>query len=154
MHSLLKSIIQHKSQEVENLKSAAATLHSRTKTKSLKQALRKDKLSFIAEIKRKSPSKGQLAAVVNPCSLASMYHKGGIDALSILTDQTFFGGSLSDLRQVAKALAQTDTPILRKDFIIDCTQIIESVQSGADAILLIVSVLRDNTSTLLQFAKV
>lgn len=113
--------------------------------------LRGNHLSVIAEIKRKSPSKGLLAEITDPVRLANAYAAGGATALSILTDETFFSGHLTDLRQVA--LAVPALPILRKDFILDPIQIAEAVYAGADAILCIVAVLGQQTKKMLAHAK-
>lgn len=119
--------------------------------KNFKQALKKDFLAIIAEIKRRSPSRGILAAIENPYELAKKYVAGGANALSILTDNTFFGGSLQDLTQVAES--SPAIPLLRKDFIIDKIQIAEAVLAGADAILCIVAMVGDKTAQILNFAK-
>lgn len=121
--------------------------------RNFQQALRGSGLSVIAEIKRQSPSKGELAAIVDPVILAESYVAGGADALSILTDDLFFKGTLADLQSVSQAQAIQTTPILRKDFIVDVRQIAESVFAGADAILAIVAVLGKNTAVLLNAAK-
>lgn len=121
--------------------------------KSLLRILQEPGLSVIAEIKRKSPSKGHLASIVDPIALAQTYRSGGANALSILTDELFFNGSLEDLRSVAEVCKQQRTPILRKDFVIDAIQIAEAVMAGADAILAIVAVLGDATQTILEAAK-
>ncbi|MFN7097882.1 MAG: indole-3-glycerol-phosphate synthase, partial [Gammaproteobacteria bacterium] len=117
------------------------------------KALHQTELSVIAEIKRKSPSKGELAPINNPLELAAKYVVGGANALSILTDQQFFGGSLNDLVTVVKMLGHDRIPILRKDFIIDEIQIAESVAAGADAILCIVAIHKNNTGTIVSKAK-
>jgi indole-3-glycerol phosphate synthase len=106
----------------------------------------------IAEIKRKSPSKGSLASIKDPVELAKRYVLGGASALSILTDEAFFGGSINDLTQVADALRNQSIPIIRKDFIIDQLQIAEAAVAGASAVLCIVSVLGTQTKALLEFA--
>lgn len=116
-------------------------------------ALTQPKLAVIAEIKRRSPSKGDLAAIADPVNLAQQYVQGGAQAISILTDQKFFSGSLQDLQQVDQAMQKgiiPATPILRKDFIIDRLQILEAVAAGADAVLLIVAVLGKKTQQLLE----
>jgi len=94
--------------------------------------------SVIAEVKRKSPSKGALADIPDPAELAARYAAGGAAAISVLTEQRRFGGSLDDLRAVR---ATVDTPLLRKDFIVDGYQLLEARAAGADLALLIVAAL-------------
>lgn len=98
--------------------------------------------SVIAEVKRKSPSKGALADIPDPAVLASAYARGGAAAISVLTEQRRFGGSLDDLRAVRAAVG---TPILRKDFIVSGYQLVEGRAAGADLALLIVAALDDDT---------
>ncbi|MCX7091065.1 MAG: bifunctional indole-3-glycerol phosphate synthase/phosphoribosylanthranilate isomerase [Legionellales bacterium] len=125
----------------------------RSALKSFRQALQGPNLAVIAEIKRKSPSKGHLAPIADPIALAQTYIAAGAAALSILTDELFFNGSLADLSSVAQACVKQPTPILRKDFVIDTIQIAQAVTAGADAILAIVAVLGSETKTILHAAK-
>ena len=101
-------------------------------------ALRGDGVRVICEVKRSSPSKGALAAIADPSALALDYAAGGAAAISVLTEQRRFGGSLADLDSVRAAV---DTPILRKDFIVTAYQLWEARAHGADLALLIVAAL-------------
>lgn len=112
---------------------------------SLVESLRAHEIGIIAEIKRASPSKGSIAADIVATDVAADYLAGGCAGISVLTDETFFRGSLDDLHQVAK-LAHDDElprPVLRKDFVVDSYQIVEACVAGADAVLLIVAALED-----------
>ena len=106
-------------------------------------------LQLIAEVKAKSPSGGMIRADFDPKKLAQSFEQGGASAISVLTDNKYFGGSLDDLKKVQEA---ADLPILRKDFIVDPYQIYESKAAGADVILLIARSTRDNLRELLDLA--
>ncbi len=97
-------------------------------------------LSVISEVKRRSPSKGDLAEIPDPAALAVAYAAGGADAISVLTEERRFSGTLADLYAVRAAVA---TPILRKDFIVTDYQLLEARAAGADLALLIVAALDD-----------
>ena len=99
------------------------------------------RLAVVAEIKRRSPSKGELAPGLDPGVTAKAYETGGAAALSVLTDRPFFSGSVDDLRAARDV---TSLPVLRKDFTIDETQVFEGRAIGADALLLIVAALPDD----------
>jgi indole-3-glycerol phosphate synthase len=108
----------------------------------LLQALKSESplLKIIAEFKRKSPSAGILRDDLSPEEVARRYERGGACAISVLTDEAHFGGSIADLRIVRST---TTLPILRKDFIVDPIQVYEGAIAGADAVLLIVAALDD-----------
>ncbi len=95
-------------------------------------------VSVIAEVKRQSPSKGHLAEIGDPAELARSYADGGAAAISVLTEQRRFNGSLGDLRAVRAAVP---TPLLRKDFVVTSYQLVEAREAGADLVLLIVAAL-------------
>jgi indole-3-glycerol phosphate synthase len=110
------------------------------------EALTRPGLSLIAEFKRRSPSAGEIRAGLEPTQAARAYEEGGAAAISVLTDQPHFGGSLDDLREVRAACA---LPVLQKDFIVDPYQLVEAATAGADAVLLIVAALgQDDLSRL------
>jgi indole-3-glycerol phosphate synthase len=104
-------------------------------------ALRQPGVAVIAEVKRKSPSKGALAAIDDPAALAADYEAGGAAVISVLTEQRRFGGTLADLDAVR---AQVDVPLLRKDFVVSSYQVWEARAHGADLVLLIVAALEQN----------
>jgi indole-3-glycerol phosphate synthase len=101
-----------------------------------------DRVKLIAEVKRASPSRGQLADILNPAALAVSYELGGASAISVLTEGRKFGGSLADLETVREAVG---IPVLRKDFIAEPYQVFEARAAGADMVLLIVAALEQDT---------
>lgn len=114
-------------------------ISQKSKPKDLKNCLQGEEVKLIAEIKRASPSKGQLQPALDVIKLAQSYAQGGAAAISVLTESTFFLGSFDDLDLVGKNVA---LPILCKDFILDAHQIYQARACGADAILLIAAILQ------------
>lgn len=108
-------------------------------------------VGVIAEVKRRSPSQGSIKEDLDPVAHARAYAGGGAVAVSVLTDEAHFGGSIDDLRRVATTIP---VPVLRKDFVIDESQVYEARAAGASAVLLIVRVLpRDRLRTLAQVVR-
>ena len=150
MSQILKKICDFKKKDIEktkakcSLKSLIKLLpeKSNKKFKNLILGSQKDRSNnIIAEIKKASPSAGELVKDYFPEDIAMQYQKSGAGAISILTESKFFQGKIDHISQIKKI---TDLPILRKDFIIDIYQIYESKVFKADAILLIASILNDN----------
>ncbi len=137
--SFLPAILQHKAKEIARGKyNGFDGPCDDSPPRSFRDALRDDGISIIAEFKRNSPSKGMLHPHAKPGDVARCYAENGAAALSVLTDETFFGGTVSDLADARAAVA---LPVLRKDFILDAFQVHEARHAGADAILLIVRAL-------------
>ncbi|MDQ6809029.1 MAG: indole-3-glycerol phosphate synthase TrpC [Verrucomicrobiota bacterium] len=142
--SRLQQILRVKESEVAALRPHAAELRkqalARNDFRSLRAALDRgpDQLALIAEIKKASPSAGVIVESFDPIAIAQNYARAGAEAISVLTDEQFFQGKLDYLAAVR---AVVPVPLLRKDFIIDEIQIVESAAAGADAILLIVAAL-------------
>jgi indole-3-glycerol phosphate synthase len=116
-------------------------LSARGEDRPFREALVRPGLSLIAEFKRRSPSAGEISATATVDAQVGAYERGGAAALSVLTDERHFGGSLEDLRA---ARAACDLPIIRKDFIVDPYQLYEAAVNGADAVLLIARALDDS----------
>jgi indole-3-glycerol phosphate synthase len=153
---LLDEIILHKQKEVAVLKEALTPQEikkirkSNYKLRDFAGALKKGSFSLIAEIKKASPSAGVLIDNFDPVKLAKIYEQGGAAALSVLTDEKYFQGKIENLAQVKPAV---ELPLLRKDFIIDESQLYQSLLAGADAVLLIARILSDEKlSSLLALA--
>ena len=142
--TLLDEILAHKRVELDAARQrvAPAALAQRAAASAPARGFRRALLGagprVIAELKRRSPSRGEIRADFDPVAIARAYQAGGAAALSVLTDERFFGGSLAVLEAVRAA---TELPLLRKDFVIDAYQIDEARVAGADAVLLIVAAL-------------
>lgn len=150
MTTILDNILAAKKKEVDELKKQHFHVAS-IPTKSFKEAIDRSVMNIIAEIKRSSPSKGNIRMDVDPVSQAKEYERLGATAISVLTDKPFFNGSMDDLRAVREAV---NIPILCKDFIIDKIQIDCAKAAGASMILLIVAALdHQNLHELYHYAK-
>jgi len=144
---ILDEIVANKRDEVAKRKTRVSLAEFRTRAenappaRNFEHAIRNTQhVALIAEIKRASPSRGELSADANPLRVAQTYAANGAAAISVLTDKKYFHGTPNDLKGVRVAV---DIPILRKDFIIDEYQVYESRALQADAILLIVRILSD-----------
>lgn len=149
--SFLDEIVETKRRQVDAAKQAVSldqlrerAFESRDHASShrLSRAVARDGVNIIAEFKRKSPSKGVIRADVDPRKVVSSYEKGGAVGISVLTEENYFSGSQDDLREVKSTV---HLPVLRKDFLFDEFQIYESAVAGADALLLIVAALNDES---------
>ncbi|MCX6986121.1 MAG: indole-3-glycerol phosphate synthase TrpC [Lentisphaerae bacterium] len=143
---ILQKIVETKKKEVvfsrRNIKGFRAKINEIPPALDFKNAISGEKLSVIAEIKKASPSAGIISENFNPLKIATAYRNGGADAVSILTDGTYFNGNIGIIPLVRETLK--NIPILRKDFIIDPSQIFEARAYGADSFLLIAGILADS----------
>lgn len=148
--TILDTIVEQKKIEIAKLEGGGTTandlnvaMRARGDRRDFARALAnpsRGKLALIAEVKKASPSAGVICPDFDPVRIAKEYEAAGASCLSVLTDEKFFQGSLNYLKQIRQAVK---LPLLRKDFIIDERQIREAIDWGADAILLIVSILDD-----------
>ncbi|GIN95358.1 indole-3-glycerol phosphate synthase [Siminovitchia terrae] len=141
--TILDRIIAQKILEVKELKAIYGVRQPKpVKRKSLYESIQKSNtMSVIAEVKRASPSKGDINQKVDPVAQAKQYEEAGATAISVLTDRQFFNGAMADLSEVASAVPEL--PLLCKDFIIDRVQIDTAVHHGASIILLIAAALKE-----------
>ncbi|MGB2982323.1 MAG: indole-3-glycerol phosphate synthase TrpC [Candidatus Bipolaricaulia bacterium] len=149
---ILDEIVSHKGGEIADRKLRAPIAELMRQAESqpapvdIAEALGGEGVALIAEIKRASPSKGALAPNLQAETLAKIYAENGASAISVLTDERFFSGTLADLSAAKRAVASSgrSLPILRKDFLLDRYQVVEARAAGADAVLLIVRILSDD----------
>ncbi len=153
---ILDSIIEHKRKELQTdqeqipLAKLKAKIANLPATKDFKRAISQpDSINLIAEVKKKSPSKGIIREDFDPVSIAKTYAENGATAISVLTDVKFFDGSLDFLTAIRE---EVDVPLLRKDFTIDPYHIYQARVAGADAVLLIVAVL--SSEQLCEFVEI
>lgn len=140
---ILQEIVEHKAGEIEARQSAASEAEMRGRALAATAARTPDftaPMSLIAEVKRRSPSKGAFVTTLDPVDQALAYERGGAAVVSVLTDDRFFGGSFDDLVSVREAVS---IPVLCKDFILTPYQVYEARARGADLLLLIVKALDD-----------
>lgn len=142
MTTILQQILEHKRTELPALKAVAPAFEAiATVRPSLYETLVKAQcLQVIAEMKRASPSKGDISTETNPVEQASLYEQAGAACVSVLTETKYFKGSYADLHAVAQAVA---IPVLCKDFIVDTVQIDYAKAAGASVVLLIVAALEE-----------
>ncbi len=144
--TILDRIVEHKREELAASKDATPFAEMRAlaegalTARDFAGALRGQRISLIAEVKKASPSRGVLRADFEPVSLASQYAHAGASAISVLTDEEHFQGTLADLQAIRMALPD-GPPLLRKDFLFDEYQVFEARANGADALLLITAML-------------
>ncbi|MFD2371760.1 indole-3-glycerol phosphate synthase TrpC [Brevibacillus sp. GCM10020057] len=143
---MLRKIVEKKREEVARLRSVSslpsllAAAQQKGKPRGFRQALETSvrPVSLIAEVKKASPSKGLIRSDFEPVAIAKAYQAAQAECISVLTDESFFQGSLAYLRAIHDAVEQ---PLLRKDFLIDEWQVVEARAAGADAVLLIAAIL-------------
>ena len=132
--------LTQKTISVADLKNALAKRDARRDFLAALRTRKQGSVALIAEVKKASPSAGVIRGDFDPVDVAQQFEAGGASCLSVLTDEKFFQGSLEFLKRIRSAVR---LPLLRKDFIIDERQILESIECGADAVLLIVAILSD-----------
>jgi indole-3-glycerol phosphate synthase len=158
MTTILSEILDRKREVVARLRLDAGTRDFRERALAIRGNAMAHRLlrafqsnsrgvNIIAEFKRRSPSAGTIRSDLSATDVATRYERGGACAISVLTDEYYFGGSILDLATIR---ASTVLPLLRKDFIVDEIQIYEAAAAGADAVLLIVAALDDDTLTKLR----
>ena len=147
MPTILDRIVETKREAVARAKRQTPLVELEAKAKemppplNLSGALWGDRVRVMAEVKRASPSRGAIRPDLDAAAQASIYARNGAAAISVLTEEPNYQGRLDDLQTVRRAIAESPVPVMRKDFIFDPYQVVESRAAGADAILLIVAIL-------------
>ena len=136
LQSIIDGVLEDLQKRLVPISQLREQIQSAPKLRGAYAALNKDGMRLIAEVKRSSPSKGELAQIPDPVALANAYHAAGVDLISVLTEERRFKGKIEDFIAVRAAV---DLPILRKDFIVTEFQVFESRLLGADLMLLIVA---------------
>jgi indole-3-glycerol phosphate synthase len=145
--TVLSGIVEGVREDLERRKSVCPLVvvetaaANRAPAKDFAAALRREGVSLIAEVKRASPSRGVIRADADPVEIARTYAASGADAVSVLTEERRFGGSLDCLTQVVDALGPEGPPVMRKDFVVDPYQVYEARAHGADCVLLLAALL-------------
>ncbi len=139
--TILDKIVAAKKETLKDYPTTVEAVSNRKPVPFKQRVKKEERLGIISEIKRASPSKGDINTDMTPAEQAALYVEGGTTAISVLTEEKFFKGSLKDLEDVRRTV---DVPILNKDFIIDERQITDAYNHGADIILLIVTILDDD----------
>ena len=149
--TILDTLVQVKQKELKDYPENVEVVAREKPRNFLKHLNEASGISLIAEVKRASPSKGDINTEMNPLEQAQKYVDGGADAISVLTESEYFKGDFEDMKVISQSF---DVPVLNKDFIIDKRQIARAYNFGADIILLIVTILNDEElSTLYDYAK-
>lgn len=138
--TILDKIVEDKKVELQSFPEKVTIVTNRSLLSFTDRLAKTDSLALISEVKRASPSAGNINVDIDPVTQAQLYEQGGADAISVLTDEKHFKGTLNDLEAVRQAV---NIPILNKNFIIDERQIYQAYNAGADIILLIVAILND-----------
>ena len=136
LNSIIEGVLEDVQKRIVPISQLRDQLQSAPELRNAYAALSREPMRLIAEVKRSSPSKGELAVIADPVSLAKSYQEGGADVISVLTEERRFKGSISDLISIRAAI---EIPVLRKDFIVTEFQVYESRILGADLMLLIVA---------------
>src|SRR5699024_2502656 len=149
--TILDTLVQVKQKELKDYPENVEVVAREKPRNFLKHLNEASGISLIAEVKRASPSKGDINTEMNPLEQAREYIDGGADAISVLTESEYFKGDIEDMKDISQSF---DVPVLNKDFIIDKRQIARAYNFGADIILLIVTILNDEElSALYDYAK-